>query len=128
MGHGREVSLGTVCARFSGRFRSAVSCAGDDGRLSGRTPYRHHPNSRPTTGDNAIRRLMLSAIWFLVGAVVAATPFVVRGHLLHLEEAARGEPTMGPGWSTFLGLLAAPVGGTVAVVIYWWIQRRRRSD
>ena len=43
------------------------------------------------------------------------------------DEAARGEETMGPGITTAFGLLAAPFGGLVAVLVALWIGKRRRE-
>ena len=64
---------------------------------------------------------------FVIGAAATAAPFLISGHLAHLDEAARGEETMGPGMTTFLGVLAAPVGGAVALVATWWYRPRRPS-
>lgn len=65
---------------------------------------------------------------FLIGALAIAAPFLISGHLAHLDEVARGEQTMGPGMTTFLGILAAPVGGAAALGITWWFRRRKHSS
>ena len=75
-----------------------------------------------------VRRLVLLSLWFVIGATAAAVPFLVSGHFAHAAEAARGEETMGPGITTAFGLLAAPIGGVVAVLVAVWIERRRRRQ
>lgn len=76
-----------------------------------------------------LKKVALSLLCFLLGAIITATPFFILGHLGAADEAARGEPTMGPGITTFLGLLAAPLGGLVAVIAYLiWIRRPARSQ
>jgi hypothetical protein len=71
------------------------------------------------------KTLFIGLFSFVVGAVAAAAPFLIAGHFAHIDEAARGEETMGPGITTFVGLLASPVGGIVAVVIALWFLRRQ---
>ncbi len=74
-----------------------------------------------------IRRFLWFAAWFLTGAVFSATPFVVRGHLLHVAETARGEQTMGPGILTFVGLLVAPAGGVCLLLIAMMVRKLKRK-
>ena len=71
-----------------------------------------------------IRRLVLFTLCFIVGAAITAAPCLISAHFAHLDEAARGEETMGPGITTALGLLAAPVGGAVALLIALWLGKR----
>ena len=78
--------------------------------------------------DGMGKAVLLSLIGFVVGAVATAAPFLIAGHFAHLDEAARGEETMGPGITTFMGLLAAPVGGIVAVVMALWLLKRRKAN
>ena len=73
------------------------------------------------------KRLFSCILAFAVGAVVTAAPFVISGHIDHLKERARGEPTMGPGLKTAMGLIVAPVGGVLASGA-WLIWRYRRDD
>jgi hypothetical protein len=73
------------------------------------------------------KTLLICLLSFVAGAVATAAPFLVAGHFAHLDEAARGEPTMGPGITTFMGLLLSPIGGTVAVVIALWLLRRKKA-
>ena len=42
-----------------------------------------------------LRSIAVHLAWFVAGAVVAATAFLLRGHLLHLSETANDMPTMG---------------------------------
>jgi len=72
------------------------------------------------------KTILICTISFVVGAMMTAAPFLIVGHFAHLDEVARGEPTMGPGTTTFLGLLASPVGGTVALLIGLWVSRRSK--
>ena len=79
-------------------------------------------------GQNVYDRAMLRTVFictlsFVAGAVLTATPFLIVAHFAHIDEAARGEETMGPGITTFLGLLASPVGGMVAALIAAFVQR-----
>ena len=73
-----------------------------------------------------IRRLVLLSLCFIVGAAITAAPCLLSGHFAHIDEAARGEETMGPGITTAFGLLAAPVGGVVAVLVALWLGKRKR--
>jgi len=73
-----------------------------------------------------IRRFLWFAAWFLTGAVLSATPFFVRAHLLHVAETARGEQTMGPGILTFVGLLVAPAGGVLMVLVAMLVRKLKR--
>ena len=75
-----------------------------------------------------IRSILIHAFWFAVGAIATATPFLVHANVMNADELARGEQTMGPGITIFLGLLAAPVGGTVVVIVCLWLERRKRRD
>lgn len=70
---------------------------------------------------------MLCLIAFVVGAVATAAPFLIAGHFANIDESARGEGTMGPGITTFMGLLASPIGGIVAVVVALWLLRRKKA-
>lgn len=72
-----------------------------------------------------IRRFLWFAAWFVTGAVLTAAPFFVRGHLLNVAETARGEQTMGPGIFTFIGLLAAPVGGVIVLLLALLVRKLR---
>ena len=73
-----------------------------------------------------IYRVLIAASSFVGGAVLASSPFLIRAHLMHADEVARGEQTMGPGFQTLLGLLAAPVGGALALLVTWlWFRRSR---
>ncbi len=73
-----------------------------------------------------IRRFLWSSAWFDTGAVLTATPFFVRGHLLHVAETTRGEQTMGPGILTFVGLLVAPAGG-VSLLLFATMVRKLKQ-
>jgi Trk-type K+ transport system membrane component len=73
------------------------------------------------------KTLLICVFSFVAGAVATAAPFLIAGHFAHLDEAARGEPTMGPGITTFLGLLLSPIGGIVAVVVTLWLLRRKSA-
>lgn len=72
--------------------------------------------------------MLICLLSFVIGAVATAAPFLVSGHYAHLDEAARKQETMGPGITTFLGLLASPVGGIVAVVIALWFLKRKKAN
>lgn len=63
------------------------------------------------------KTILIYVAGFFVGAVATALPFMITGHFAHLDETARGEPTMGPGMTTFLGLVLSPFGGLLAVLI-----------
>lgn len=78
--------------------------------------------------DGMGKTVLLSLIAFVVGAVATAAPFLIAGHFAHIDEATRGEETMGPGITTFMGLLAAPLGGIVAVVVALWLLRRQKAN
>ena len=76
-----------------------------------------------------MKRLAIVLLSFVVGALLSGAPCVISGYLAHAEEAARGEETMGPGWTTFLGLVAAPFGGAVAAAVaFWWTRRRGEHE
>lgn len=72
------------------------------------------------------RTMLICTFAFFAGAVAAAAPFFVAGRVAHLDEAARGEETMGPGVTTAFGLLLSPVGGIVAVLIAIRLVGRRK--
>ena len=74
------------------------------------------------------KTILICLLSFVVGAVATATPFLISGHFAHLDETARGEETMGPGITTFWGLLASPVGGIVAAVIVLWLLKRKEAN
>ncbi len=74
-----------------------------------------------------VRRVLLYMISFVLGAVVVFVPFYLRGHMLHADEMARGEPTMGPGIVTFFGMLLSPVGGVSGLLAAMWVGRKRRG-
>lgn len=74
------------------------------------------------------KTILICLLSFVVGAAATAAPFLIAGHFAHLDEAVRGQETMGPGITTFMGLLAGPVGGIVAVVIALWFVRRRKAN
>jgi hypothetical protein len=74
------------------------------------------------------KTLLIGLFSFVVGAAATATPFFIAAHFSHIDEAARGEETMGPGITTFVGLLASPVGGIVAVVIALWFLRQQSHN
>ena len=76
------------------------------------------------------RKILAAAASFVVGACLASGPLLVRAHLMNADELARGEQTMGPGFQTLLGLCAAPLGGTVALLLSLWYFKRssRPSD
>ncbi|MEZ6131194.1 MAG: hypothetical protein R3C59_21175 [Planctomycetaceae bacterium] len=71
---------------------------------------------------------MICLLSFVVGAAATAAPFLIAGHYAHLDEAARRRETMGPGMTTFMGLLAAPAGGIVAVAFTLWLLRRQKAN
>ncbi|MEZ5945195.1 MAG: hypothetical protein R3C18_27795 [Planctomycetaceae bacterium] len=71
---------------------------------------------------------LICLLSFVVGAAATAAPFLIAGHYAHFDEAARRQETMGPGITTFMGLLAAPVGGIAAVVIALWLLRRQKAN
>ena len=71
---------------------------------------------------------LIGAVAFVVGALATAAPFLIAAHIEHLGEVARREGTMGPGILTFLGLLAAPVGGVIAGIIAVWVAWPKGSD
>jgi len=71
------------------------------------------------------KTVLICLLSFVVGAAATAAPFLIAGHFAHIDEAARNEETMGPGITTFFGLLAAPVGGTVAMLVGLWANRTR---
>lgn len=77
--------------------------------------------------DSMGKTILICLLSFVVGAAATAAPFLIAGHFAHLDEAARGEETMGPGITTFLGLLASPVGGIIAVVIALWLSKRKKA-
>lgn len=74
------------------------------------------------------KTVLICLLSFVVGAVATAAPFLIAGHFAHLDEAARKQETMGPGITTFMGLLASPIGGIVAVVIALWLLRRMKAN
>jgi len=57
---------------------------------------------------------------------MTAVPFLVAGHFAHVDEASRHQETMGPGILTAFGLIGAPIGGVVVVLIA--VRLRRRKD
>ena len=73
-----------------------------------------------------MRRFLILILSFIVGAALTAAPCLISAHFAHLDEAARGEETMGPGITTAFGLLASPVGGVVALLIALWLGKRKR--
>ena len=74
----------------------------------------------PTGAPRVRRALALIAVAaFTLGAVIAAAPFLVTAERLHADEASRREETMGPGITVAKGLVAAPIGGAVAVGASW---------
>ena len=73
------------------------------------------------------RTILIGAIAFGLGAVAAGGPFVIAGHHAGRAEAARGEPTMGPGITTACGVLLAPLGGAVAASVAVWVRRRKAA-
>lgn len=60
---------------------------------------------------------------FLAGCAVVAVPMFVSASMLHADETARGEQTMGPGIEMFLGMLFAPIGGIFACGCFALFQR-----
>lgn len=71
--------------------------------------------------------VLICTLLFVVGALATAAPFLISGHFAHLDEAARREETMGPGITTFFGLLVSPLGGIVAVLIGLSFLRRAKQ-
>lgn len=73
---------------------------------------------------------------FCLGAAAAGAPLLLRAQAIAVSEAARGEPTMGPGTFMFLGFLAAVLGGmfalamatTVLWLYTWWDHSRRERS
>lgn len=76
------------------------------------------------------RTTLICVFSFVAGAILIAAPFLLSAHLANADELTRGEQTMRPGITTFLGLLAAPVGGTVGLLVGLWAYRRsqRKQD
>ena len=70
---------------------------------------------------------LIATLAFFGGAIATAAPFFVAARQAHLDEAARGEETMGPGITTAFGLLVSPIGGILAVVIAIWLVRRKHN-
>lgn len=73
------------------------------------------------------KTVLICLLSFVVGAAATAAPFLIAGHFGHIDEAARGEETMGPGITTFMGLLVSPIGGIVAVMVALWLLRRKKA-
>jgi hypothetical protein len=72
-----------------------------------------------------IIRIAKYILWFLLGATLVALPFFVQSYLMLSKETERGEPTMGPGIAMFSGLVIAPFGGLVSLLIAFWVQRKK---
>jgi hypothetical protein len=70
------------------------------------------------------RTTLICVISFVAGAILTAAPFLISAHFANADELARGEQTMGPGITTFVGLLFAPVGGIAGLLIGLWAYRR----
>lgn len=55
-------------------------------------------------------------------------PAFYQASLLHADEQARGEQTMGPGIQMFMGLIFAPLGGLVVLGVWYAIRHWRRTS
>lgn len=73
------------------------------------------------------RTTLICVFSFVASAILIAAPFLLTAHFANAEELTRGEQMMRPGITTFLGLLAAPVGGTVGLRFDLWAYRRSQS-
>ena len=66
-----------------------------------------------------------SLIAFAIVGVLTAAPFLVSAHFANADELARGEQTMGPGFTTFLGILAGLFAGLIAAFLAGWLTSRK---
>lgn len=64
-----------------------------------------------------MKRFVIYAGSFAMGALAVAGPMFVRASIIHLDETARHEQTMAPGITMFVGMLLAPIGGLLAVAL-----------
>lgn len=72
-----------------------------------------------------MKRFLTYAGSFAIGALAVAGPMFLRASIIHADETARHEPTMQPGITMFFGLMLAPIGGLLAVVLVGVIRWRR---
>lgn len=63
-------------------------------------------------------------IVFAVGCLAVVVPFFIRASIDHADETARQEQTMGPGITMFMGMIVAPLGGVVTLILWRWWRRR----
>lgn len=74
-----------------------------------------------------LRQVLYALIAFVAGCLAVAVPFFIRASFIHADETARHEQTMEPGITMLMGMLGAPCGGALAVVL-WRRFRRRNCD
>lgn len=74
------------------------------------------------------RTIVICLVAFLAGAVATAAPCIITAQDAHLEEAAKGQETMGPGITIVLSLCASPIGGLVAMLIALWFLKRKPAS
>ncbi len=74
-----------------------------------------------------VRTVLIYLVAFVVGAIATAAPLLISAHWAHLDEVARGQETMGPGITTLLALLAAPLGGVLTLAVVIWMRRRKTA-
>lgn len=65
---------------------------------------------------------------FLFGCAIVVLPAFYQASFLHADETARGEQTMGPGIQMFMGMVFAPLGGIVALAVWYAIRHWRRTS
>jgi hypothetical protein len=61
------------------------------------------------------------------GAIVIVVAFL-RASIIHAEETDRHEQTMAPGIMMFSGMLLAPVGGAIGMVVMRLVRKRRKNQ
>jgi hypothetical protein len=79
-----------------------------------------------------VKKLALYFGIFVLVANVIGWSYFFYAKSLSEAELARGEQTMGPGWTMFIGLIFAPIGGIAAVVLtslaLRWLGRNKKTD
>lgn len=81
-----------------------------------------------TYGKNKFRNILIGLTVFVIGCLITAAPFFIRAQLIHADETDRHEQTMAAGITMFMGLSAAPFGGTITVFLWRWFRRRAKGS
>ncbi len=75
-----------------------------------------------------VKKWVVLVCVFLFGCAMVILPAFYRASVVHADETARGEQTMGPGIQMFMGLIFAPLGGLVALGVWYAIRHWRRTS